>query len=98
MFIEASTYFIPARGISGLIDFFMRRKIKKTAEEHGIPFGDVEKALEKARSENPAKSMVIVFSKQDDESPVLTIEEREAYFDRMLEQVNRTGILTSAPI
>ena len=97
-FRKSATHFISHGGIKGLTKIFLRRDIKKTADEYGIPYEQVEKDFEKGRAENPGKNMVIVFSQLNEEPPILIIEEREAHFDRTLEQLNRTGILTSAPI
>jgi hypothetical protein len=84
--------------MNGLRKIFLRWAVKKTAAEYGIPFECVRESFEEERKDNPGKNMVIVFSRLNDEPSVLMIEERDAHFDRVLEQINRTGILTGSPI
>jgi hypothetical protein len=55
-------------------------------------------SLEKVRKDNPGKKVVITFYKKDDEIPGFIVEEKDAYFNHLEEQVNRTGILVRTPI
>lgn len=98
MLLLASTYFISSEGIGGWRNFFFRRELKAEAKNYNIPYEQVEDELEKARKDNPGKNMVIVFSKRSDEPPALTVEERNAHFERILEQLNRTGLWTGASL
>lgn len=98
MIMRSSTYFIGPEGIDGLKNFLWRREIRKEAEKFGIPFEKVQEELTRVRKENPGKGTVIVFSKKPNQPPLLLVEERDAHFERVLEQINRTGICTSTPI
>ena len=98
MLLIASTYFINSEGINGWRNFFFRRELKAAAKKYEIPYERVEDELAKVRNDNPGKNLVIVFSKNNDEASVLTVEERNAHFDRILEQLNRTGLCTGAPL
>lgn len=98
MFVRSSPCFIPSEGLKGVTGSFIRKNIEKTAEEFDMSLKRVEKALEIAMKENPGKEMVIVFSQFNKEPPILMVEESDAYYKRLISQMNRAGIRTSAPI
>lgn len=96
--LREATFIVPEKGASGITNFFYRREIRKTADDYGISYDQVMESLEKARKDNPDKKVVITFYQKDNESSGLIVEEKDAYFNCLEEQVNRTGVLARAPI
>jgi hypothetical protein len=96
--LSEETFIVPEKGVSGILNFFYRKDIRNTANDYGISYDQVMESLEKVRKDNPGKKAVITFYQKDNESPGLIVEEKDTYFNRLEEQVNRTGVLIRVPI
>lgn len=98
MLEENTTIPISEKGLSGLKGFFLKIDIKKEAAEYGIPFEKVEESIKNVRAKNPGKQIILAFARFDGGESFFVVEERNAYFELLKEQVNSKGVFTIVPI